>query len=433
MRHYLDLRQRAHQDYVFGMELIEYLNNSPTPAWATYSAASMLKAAGFEATDAVSSVKTNKFYLRPHAGMLIAAKLPASSPQGFRIIGAHTDSPHLRLKANAPQLREGYALLASEVYGGALLYTWFDRALSVAGEICYRSAEDIQSRLVRSTGPIALVPSLAIHLQRDVNEEGFAPNKQIALSALVTHRAADFNWSAYLAQLAGVDAEQILSYDLSLFDAQPAELGGAQGDLLISARLDNLVSCHSALAALTNSNSSPYAEVVALYDHEEVGSLSESGAETRITEAVLAEIAARYQLSKTDFEKLMRQSIFLSADMAHAVHPNFADRHDSENRPRLGGGVTLKINQNRRYATSAATQALFIDICRRHHIEHQVYTHRNDMPCGSTIGPTMSARLGMRTLDVGVAMLGMHSARETCAWSDVEIYVRFMQCFLTGT
>ncbi|HNE21100.1 MAG TPA: hypothetical protein PLF85_15370, partial [Turneriella sp.] len=189
---------------------------------------------------------------------------------------------------------------------------------------------------------------------------------------------------------------------------------------------------HSALTALTKSNTSPYAQVVALYDHEEIGSLSESGAETRLTEALLSEIAVRYQLSTTDYQNLLRESVFLSADMAHGVHPNFADRHDTENRPRLGGGITLKINQNRRYATSAATHALFSDICRRHHIDHQVYTHRNDLPCGSTIGPTMSARLGMPTLDVGVAMLGMHSARETCAWADVETYSRFMKFFLSG-
>lgn len=414
------------------MELVEYLDNSPSPAWATETAAGLLDRSGFSQAESVASASSRQFYLRPHAGLLLAVRLPETTPKGFRLIGAHTDSPHLRLKANAAQLREGYALLASEVYGGALLYTWFDRALALAGEIFYRDGESIKSHLVRSKGAIAIVPSLAIHLQRGVNDDGFAPNKQVALSALVTHRAADFNWNNYLATLAGIPAEKILSYDLSLYDAQAAEIGGALGDLLFSARLDNLVSCHSALTALTKSNTSPYAQVVALYDHEEIGSLSESGAETRLTEALLSEIAVRYQLSTTDYQNLLRESVFLSADMAHGVHPNFADRHDSENRPRLGGGITLKINQNRRYATSAATHALFSDICRRHHIDHQVYTHRNDLPCGSTIGPTMSARLGMPTLDVGVAMLGMHSARETCAWADVETYSRFMKFFLSG-
>ncbi|HMV34381.1 MAG TPA: M18 family aminopeptidase [Turneriella sp.] len=414
------------------MELVEYLDNSPSPAWATETAAGLLDRSGFSQAESVASASSRQFYLRPHAGLLLAVRLPEKTPKGFRLIGAHTDSPHLRLKANAAQLREGYALLASEVYGGALLYTWFDRALALAGEIFYRDGESIKSHLVRSKGAIAIVPSLAIHLQRGVNDDGFAPNKQVALSALVTHRAADFNWNNYLATLAGIPAEKILSYDLSLYDAQAAEIGGALGDLLFSARLDNLVSCHSALTALTKSNTSPYAQVVALYDHEEIGSLSESGAETRLTEALLSEIAVRYQLSTTDYQNLLRESVFLSADMAHGVHPNFADRHDTENRPRLGGGITLKINQNRRYATSAATHALFSDICRRHHIDHQVYTHRNDLPCGSTIGPTMSARLGMPTLDVGVAMLGMHSARETCAWADAETYSRFMKFFLSG-
>jgi aspartyl aminopeptidase len=433
MRHYLDLRRRANQDNVFRMELAEYLDNSPTPAWATESAAQVLDRAGFSRAGSAASAGSRQFYLRPHAGLLLAVRLPEETPCGFRLIGAHTDSPHLRLKANAAQIREGYALLASEVYGGALLYTWFDRALAVAGEIFYRDGENIKSHLVRSKGAIAIVPSLAIHLQRGVNEDGFAPNKQVALSALVTHRSADFSWNEYLADLAGIPAEKILSYDLSLYDAQPAEIGGALGDLLFSARLDNLVSCHSALTALAKSSASRFGQIVALYDHEEIGSLSESGAETRLTEELLAEIARRYTQNAAEYNEMLRQSVFLSADMAHGVHPNFADRHDSENRPRLGGGITLKINQNRRYATSAATQALFTDICRRHQIEHQVYTHRNDLPCGSTIGPTMSARLGMPTLDVGVAMLGMHSARETCAWADVETYSRFMKFFLTGT
>ncbi len=414
------------------MELVEYLDNSPSPAWATETAAVMLDRAGFSRTDSVASAISSQFYLRPHAGLLIAVRLPQAKPAGFRMIGAHTDSPHLRLKANAAQLREGYALLASEVYGGALLYTWFDRGLALAGEIFYHDGTGIRSRLVRSPGPAAIVPSLAIHLQRGVNDEGFAPNKQVALSALITHRASDFNWNDYLATLAGIPAEKILSYDLSLYDAQAAEIGGALGDLLFSARLDNLVSCHSALLALARSHNSPYAQIVALYDHEEIGSLSESGAETRLTEALLSQIAARYEVGSTYYEKLLRQSVFLSADMAHGVHPNFADRHDAENRPRLGGGVTLKINQNRRYATSGATHALFTDICHRHQIDQQIYTHRNDLPCGSTIGPTMSARLGVPTLDVGVAMLGMHSARETCALADVETYTRFMKFFLSG-
>ncbi|MFZ5628934.1 MAG: M18 family aminopeptidase [Spirochaetota bacterium] len=414
------------------MELVEYLDNSPSPAWATETAAVLLEKAGFSRAGSVASAGTRQFYLRPHAGLLLAVSLPETAPRAFRLIGAHTDSPHLRLKANAAQAREGYALLASEVYGGALLYTWFDRALAIAGEIYYRDGDSIRSHLVRSKGAIAMVPSLAIHLQRGVNDDGFAPNKQVALSALVTHRAADFNWNDYLARLAGIQADRILSYDLSLYDAQPAEIGGALGDLLFSARLDNLVSCHSALTALTKSNASPYAQVVALYDHEEIGSLSESGAETRLTEELLAEIARRYALSTAEYQNLLLQSVFLSADMAHGVHPNFADRHDTENRPRLGGGITLKINQNRRYATSAATHALFSDICHRHNMDHQFYTHRNDLPCGSTIGPTMSARLGMPTLDVGVAMLGMHSARETCAWADAETYSRFMKFFLNG-
>lgn len=411
------------------MELVEYLDNSPCPAWATEMAAQLLAHSGFEHAASVRAASTQQFYLRPHSGMFVAVRRPETKPKGFRIIGAHTDSPHLRLKANACELREGYALLANEIYGGALLYTWFDRGLALAGEVFFREQDKIQSRLVRTSGTVAVVPSLAIHLQRGVNEEGFIPDKKVALAALVTPRGEDFDWNSYLADLAQVPAEKILSYDLSFFDNQKAEIAGVLGDLLLSSRLDNLASCHSALTALSKAEPSDYIQVVALYDHEEVGSLSESGAESRLTEALLSAIA---ELCQINLERLLPQSIFLSADMAHGVHPNFADRHDRENRPRLGGGVTLKLNQSRRYATSALTQALFIDICRRHGIAHQIYTHRNDLPCGSTIGPTLSARLGIPTLDAGIAMLGMHSVRESCAWADVEQYTRFMRFFLLG-
>lgn len=413
------------------MELVSYLDNSPSSAWAAEMAAELLEGQGFSQAESPVETNSSRFFLRPHAGLIIAVRLPeGKKATAFRIIGAHTDSPHLRLKANAALKREDYTVLTSEVYGGALLYTWFDRELAVAGEVFYKDGAVLRSKLVRSPGPMAIVPSLAIHLQRGVNEDGFTPPKATALNALVTHRAQDFEWNKYLSELSGIAAEKLLSYDLSLFDARPAAIGGALGDLLFSGRLDNLVSCHAALTAISKAPESETVQVVALYDHEEVGSLSESGAETQLTENILKSIARRLGLSEDDYLAALRRSVFLSADMAHGVHPNFGDKHDAENRPRLGGGVTLKINQNRRYATSAATQALFTDICRSHHIDHQLYTHRNDLPCGSTIGPTMSARLGIPTLDVGVAMLGMHSIRETCAWSDTLQYEKFMSHFL---
>lgn len=420
------------------MDILDYLKNSLSPAWAAENAAQMLTAAGFSDATGKPIAAGSNFFLRPHSGMVIAARLPAKADAAklqFRIIGAHTDSPHLRLKPNAEIQKDGLTLLASEVYGGALLYTWFDRELGIAGEVFYKEGQTTRQKLVKSAVPLAIVPSLAIHLQRGVNEDGFAPAKSEGLNALFAQGADTGAFSRWLCNEAKISADSLLSYDLSLFDLAAPTRGGLNNEFVHSARLDNLASCHAAIGALIAGEAKDSIQIAALFDHEEIGSVSEGGAESGVTENLLREILVACSGSDSDYRNTIGRSVFLSADMAHGVHPHFADKHDAvkDNRPHLGGGVTVKINQNRRYATSAATLALFNDICRTHNIPSQLYTHRNDLPCGSTIGPAISARLGIATLDVGVAMLGMHSIRETCAFADLERYTRFMEKFLWST
>jgi len=416
------------------MTLSEYLDNSPSPAWAAANAAEMLTASGFKKTVGWPSSGENRFYLMPHSGMILAASLPEKfdlNTISFRIIGAHTDSPHLRLKPNAQSTSEGYTTLDSEIYGGALLYTWFDRPLGLAGEIFFKGNTGIESKLVRISQPIATVPSLAIHLQRGVNEDGFTPDKQGGLKAIVALPGSEISFGNFLAEIANLKTDEILSYDLSLFDTTHAEIYGAKNELLSSARLDNLVSCFAAIEAMGKIKSTTVVNVVMLFDHEEIGSVSESGAESKLAEEFLKSIKQQLKLSEHEYQSALSRSVFISADMAHGLHPNFAAKHDSDNRPRLGGGVTLKINQNRRYATSGRGQALFHDLCRTHNLKSQLYTHRNDLPCGSTIGPKISATLSVETIDVGLAMLGMHSIRETCAVSDIAHYQKFMETILS--
>jgi aspartyl aminopeptidase len=414
------------------MQITDFRDNSPCPAWAAENAAKILTGAGFSEADGVSAQAGQRFFLRPQSGMLAAVCLPVNmdpAKTAWRIIGAHTDSPHLRLKPNTAAAAEGATILTAEIYGGVLNYTWFDRDLGIAGEVYHKDGAKIGRKLVKTSRPVAVVPSLAIHLQRGVNEDGFAPSKQDGLQALFalgSDGPVDFN--AFLAGEAGISRENLLSYDLSLFDAQKAATGGKDGELLHSARLDNLVSCYAAVQAITRSNGEHTIQVVLLFDHEEIGSVSESGAEGSFAEHLLRDIAAVAGVGENGFRKVPAQ--FLSADMAHGVHPNFGNKHDAVNRPTLGGGVTLKINQNRRYATNAEAQAIFHDLCGTHKIPSQIYTHRNDLPCGSTIGPALSARLGMTTMDAGIAMLGMHSIRETCAWEDLNHYANFMLAFL---
>ncbi len=419
------------------MDVLSFLKNSPSPAWAAENAAQMLTAAGFSDASGKTISAGGNFLLRPHSGMVIAARLPAKAEAEklkFRIIGAHTDSPHLRLKPNAEVQKENLTLLASEVYGGALLYSWFDRELGIAGEVYHQSATGMQKKLIKTDFPVAIVPSLAIHLQRGVNEDGFTPATAESLNALFALGAEAGTFLTWLCSAAEIEPEALLSYDLSLFDVAAPARSGLKNEFLHSGRLDNLVSCHTAVTALAAADSTDTVHIVVLFDHEEVGSVSEGGAESGITESLLSEILTACCGSDRELRNVLGRSVFLSADMAHGVHPHHADRHDAvkDNRPQLGGGVTVKINQNRRYATSAATLALFNDICRTHNIASQLYTHRNDLPCGSTIGPAISARLGIATLDVGVAMLGMHSIRETCAFEDLAGYLKFMQIFFHG-
>ncbi|MFO1470668.1 MAG: M18 family aminopeptidase [Turneriella sp.] len=419
------------------MDSLEFLHASPSPAWVAENAAQILCAAGFSDSTEHTIAAGSNILLRPHPGMLIAARLPEKANAAtlkFRIIGAHTDSPHLRLKPNAEMQKDGMTLLASEVYGGALLYTWFDRELGIAGEVYYKEGNSVKQKLVKAEKPLSIVPSLAIHLQRGVNEDGFVPAKKDGLNAIFASGATAGCFTDWLCSEAGVAKGTLLSYDLSLFDLAGPSRGGVQNEFVHSARLDNLASCHAAIGALIAGEPKDTIQIAALFDHEEIGSVSESGAESGITENLLREILVACTGSDKDYRTTLGQSVFLSADMAHGVHPHFGDRHDTpeDNRPHLGGGVTAKINQNRRYATSAATLALFKDICRTHELPHQVYTHRNDLPCGSTIGPAVSAKLGIPTLDVGVAMLGMHSIRETCAYADLATYQKFMHIFLNS-
>lgn len=414
------------------MTILEFIDSSPSPAWTAETGAQLLKKGGFTEVSEVDFAQGNKIFLRPHPGMLIAAAVPGTltaEKAAFRVIGAHTDSPHLRLKPNAASEGAGHRVLMSEIYGGALIYTWFDRELGLAGEIYHKEGNQVSQKLVKIEDAVAVVPSLAIHLQRGVNEDGFVPAKNSATNALVSLLPADADFNQFIASHAGIVAEKILSYDLSFFDLCKAARGGMQNEFLFSARLDNLVSCFTALNAIQQPAAENTIQVAMLFDHEEIGSVSEGGAASVFAETFLENTAGALGLTQKQFQAAMQRSLFLSADMAHGLHPNFTDKHDDENRPKLGGGVTLKINQNRRYATSAATQAVFHDICRTQNIVSQVYTHRNDLPCGSTIGPTISAKLGMPTLDVGVAMLAMHSVRETCAWDDLAHYAKFMKAF----
>jgi aspartyl aminopeptidase len=352
-------------------------------------------------------------------GAVIAWHLsPGATPStGFRIIGAHTDSPCLRIKPQPDVNRHGWRQLGVEVYGGALLNSWLDRDLGVAGRVMSR---DGQSALIDIARPVARVPQLAIHLDRGVNDQGLRLDPQQHLMPVWgSGDAAVGDFAEWLEQHSPL--EDLSWWELSLFDLQPASIIGADDSLIASGRLDNLVSCWAATDALIQTSpTSPetHHRMVVLNDHEEVGSQSVSGASGPLLEQVLERLVIHIGGDRDDLLRAFASSVCVSTDNAHALHPNYPERHDPEHAPLVNRGPAIKVNSNQRYATSASSANLFEQACRVASVPSQTFVSRNNMPCGSTIGPLTATRLGIATVDVGVPQLSMHSARELCGVDD---------------
>ncbi len=421
------------------LDLLEFIRHSPTPYHAVESAILRLVAAGFAPLDPAASwseLAAGGYYVKQGDSALLAFAIPASrSVRGFRIVGAHTDSPNLRLKPKPEYAKEGYLQFGVEVYGGAL-YTWLDRDLSLAGRVITKGARTapLETHLVRFDEPLCRVAQLAIHLDREVNDKGLVLNRQEHLAPIFgLEGATGASLTSLLAPRLGVAADAIVSMELMLHDVSPPAIGGASGEFIFSARLDNLAMSHAATAALARAagrvDEHDVVPLIALFDHEEIGSASAYGAEAPLLATVIERIVASKGGSRDAYHQVLARSLCISADMAHAVHPNYADRSEARHKVVMNGGPVIKVNSQQRYATCARTAALFEELCRREEIPVQRYVHRTDLPCGSTIGPITATRLGVRTVDVGNAMLSMHSAREMAGTQDPERMVRAMTAF----
>ncbi len=411
-------------------DLLAFLEASPTPFHAVASACVRLDAAGFRAlreTDAWDHLAGGRYYVVTAETNLIAFVVPADLAQRtcFRIIGAHTDSPNLRLKPSSEYTQEGYAQLGVEVYGGVLLNSWLDRDLGIAGRVLVREGGEVASRLVSIAKPLLRVPQLAIHLDREVNEKGLVLDKQEHM-APIYGLAATRSMARVIADAVGVEPDQILKTDLMLFDLLAPTLGGVDEEFIFSARLDNLAMCHAATTAISSVTSPSAISVIALFDHEEVGSDSVAGAGS----AVLPRILERLLADRSAFLRACAASSCVSADMAHAVHPNYASRHEPRHKPVLNGGPVIKTNAQQRYATTASTAVMFEELCRTVDVPVQQYVVRTNLPCGSTIGPITSTLLGIPTVDVGNPMLSMHSSRELAGSRDPEMMTKVLSRYL---
>ncbi len=378
--------------------LLEFLDASPTPFHAVANVAARLRAAGYAAVDEGArwdEALPDKCYFTRNGSSLVAVALSPDRPpaeHGFRLVGGHTDSPCLRVKPNAITHNNGYAKLAVEVYGGALLNPWFDRGLGLAGRVTLQTAAGaIENRLINIDKPLAFIPSLAIHLDRDANENR-SINKQKELPAVlcrVTKKAPDFE-RVLRAQLARqyrrLAVKTILAFELCLYDCQAAEVVGLKSEFIASARLDNLLSCHAGMEALLAARAKNN-HILVLNDHEEVGSASASGADGPFLHSILMRLCG----GEAPLAGALSRSMLVSADNAHGVHPNYAHKHEPNHQPLLNDGPVIKVNSNQRYATNSETAALFRQVCERAGLPFQTIVVRSDMACGSTIGPITAA------------------------------------------
>lgn len=417
----------SHANKAAALQLIDFIDASPTPWHAVASAEQQLLAKGYSRLEegAAWQLAAGERYYVVRDGSSLIAFVMGSKPledAGFRIVGAHTDSPGLRLKPRPALAGDGLMRLAVEVYGGPILATFADRDLSLAGRVILRTAKGTESKLVRFDKPLVRLPNLAIHMNRDVNEQGLKLNKQNELPLILTTQTegqdAEATLRKLLAEMAETDAANLITWDLAVYDTQKGSLWGASEEFVASSRLDNLASSHAALQALLATDAPGSTCMAALFDHEEVGSESATGAGGSFAADVLNRICLGAGLQGEERHRAMAKSFFVSADMAHAYQPNFPSAYEPGHKVFVNQGPVIKTNCNQRYATNAETAARFMGFCEKAGVPFQQYAHRTDLGCGSTIGPIVASSLGMATVDVGSPMWAMHSLRESCGALD---------------
>lgn len=408
-------------------DLLNFIDASPSPWHAVDSVAKLLKKNGFKPlieNQPWQFKKNGRYYVVRDGASIIAFVIGnrALADTGFRIVGAHTDSPSLRLKPKAAFSSQGIAQLGVEVYGGPILATFTDRDLSLAGRVIVREGEALVARHVQFNSSVVRLPNLAIHMNREVNDKGLVLNKQTGLPLIFGFAAdsaeAQMQLTNALTIQLNVDIADIITWDLNVYDTQKGSFWGLNEEFIANSQLDNLASCHAAISALLCNKKPDSFNICALFDHEEVGSESANGASGSFMSDVITRICASTSTSQEDRLRALANSFFISADMAHAYHPNHASSYEPCHHALVNQGPVIKTNANQRYSTNADTAARFIQLCKSEDVPYQQYAHRTDLGCGSTIGPILAAQLGVASVDVGNPMWAMHSIRESAGVLD---------------
>lgn len=417
-------------------KLLDYIDTSPSPWHAVYTSEKALSEKGFSELiegDTWSLRSNGRYYVKRDDSSIIAFTVGTNdlAQSGFRLIGAHTDSPGLRVKPKPDNQLSGVNRLGVEVYGGALLATFTDRDLSLAGRVHINVKGKLTSKLVHFKKPFLRLPNLAIHMNPKVNTDGLKLNKQTELPLLLSVSNNQHLLIDLLAAELKVDASTISAWELNVCDTQAGMLYGLNDEFYANSQLDNLASCHAALSALLSDDSlnSNQFNVCAFFDHEEIGSNSHKGADGSFLPDVLERIAGSLKVSNEDYKRALSNSFMISADMAHAYQPNFPNAYEPDHKVLVNHGPVIKVNANIRYASNSASQSRFIQLCEQANVPYQQYSHRTDIGCGSTIGPMTSARLGINTVDVGCPMWAMHSIRESAGVQDhqyiTQVFTQF--------
>jgi len=417
-------------------DLLAFVDAAPSPFHAVAEAARRLRSRGFVPvleTESWPTLPGRYFLVR--GGSLVAWSGDAGAAaggMGFRVIGAHTDSPNLRVKPQPDTGRAGWRQLGVEIYGGALLNSWLDRDLGLSGRVTVVDQGRLDTRLLCDDRALLRVPQLAIHLDREINQTGLKLNPQLHLTPTWgTGPVRHGEFVDYLAGQLKVDPAAVVAWDVMAHDVTPGTLAGRDDDLISSARLDNQLSCWAAVEALaTVEPDGGPVPVIVLFDHEEIGSTSASGADSDLLASTLERIVMAGGGDRDAFLRAVAASRCVSADGAHATHPNYVDRHEPDHLIALNRGPVIKHNANVRYATDAVTAAWFEAGCRDAGVPVQHFVSRDDVACGSTIGPITAGRLGIPTVDVGVAQLAMHSIRELCGSADPAWFERALAAFV---
>lgn len=412
-------------------ELFSFIEASPSPFHAAQEACRRLRGAGFLPLRESGIWRLSpggKYYVTRNRSSCIAFRLPEGRPEGFMLAASHSDSPTFKIKESGELISPDYTRLNTERYGGMLYTPWFDRPLSVAGRLLVRAGEKIETRLVALGQDVAVIPNVAVHMGLKQNE-GYRFAPQTDLCPLIGGPAAKGMFKKALAEAAGAVPEDIAGSDLSLYLRERGRVVGINGEYLLAPRLDDLECAFSTLEGFLQAKPGDACAVYCLFDNEEVGSATRQGADSSFLSDVLLRLSEALGMSAQQLRMATAQSLMLSADNAHAVHPNHPELSDPDNRVQMGGGIVVKFNANQRYTSDGVSSALFREICRQAQVPTQSYLNRSDMPGGSTLGNIANTHISLSTVDIGLAQLAMHSCCETAGAADVDYMVRACRAF----